>query len=186
MSVLILYAHPAPHRSRVNRHLIEAVRSLPNVKIQDLYEAYPDFQIDVKHEQRLLLEHDTLVFQHPFYWYSVPALLKQWMDLVLLHGWAYGKGGTALRGKRGLIVTTTGGPDEAYAPGGAANYTMAQFLAPMDQTLRLCGIERLPSFFVHGTHRLDPDGIDARALEYRNRIAGLALSPVEPARGDLQ
>jgi hypothetical protein len=66
------------------------------VDISDLYEEYPDFYINVKREQQLLIEHDIIVFQHPFYWYSSPAILKQWEDLVLEFGFAYGPGGTKL------------------------------------------------------------------------------------------
>jgi glutathione-regulated potassium-efflux system ancillary protein KefG len=78
--VLILFAHPVLERSRVNRRLLEAVKDLDGVTIQDLYEAYPTLAIDVQREQDLLLAHDVIVFQHPFYWYSVPAILKEWQD----------------------------------------------------------------------------------------------------------
>jgi len=88
--VLVLFAHPALEKSRVNRRLAAAVADLPGVTLHDLYEAYPDFDVDVKREQDLLVAHDVLVVQHPFYWYSTPALVKQWEDLVLEHGWAYG------------------------------------------------------------------------------------------------
>ena len=107
--VLILFAHPALEKSRVNRRLIAAVQDLENVTINDLYEQYPDFYIHVKREQELLLSHDVIVFQHPFYWYSCPALVKQWEDLVLQYGFAYGKEGTKLKGKWVLTAITTGG-----------------------------------------------------------------------------
>jgi len=104
--VLILFAHPALEKSRVNRRLIAAVQDLENVTINDLYEQYPDFYIRVKREQELLLSHDVIVFQHPFYWYSCPALVKQWEDLVLQYGFAYGKEGTKLEGKWVLTAIT--------------------------------------------------------------------------------
>ena len=75
------------------------MRTLENVTINDLYEEYPDFFVDVNREQQLLLSHDIIVFQHPFYWYSCPALVKQWEDLVLQHGFAYGAQGSKLIGK---------------------------------------------------------------------------------------
>lgn len=92
--VLVLFAHPAVHKSRINRHLADAVRGLEQVTFHDLYEAYPDFLIDVPREQELLRSHDVIVVQHPFYWYSTPAIFKEWMDLVLEYGFAYGKGGS--------------------------------------------------------------------------------------------
>src|ERR1700758_1538417 len=108
--VLILFAHPALQKSRVNRQLIRAVQNLRNVTINDLYEEYPDFDIRVQREQELLLSHDIIVFQHPFYWYSSPAILKEWEDLVLEYGFAYGAGGTKLHGKLFLTAITTGAP----------------------------------------------------------------------------
>ncbi len=90
--ILILFAHPALEKSRVNRQLIRSIHGLDGVTIHDLYETYPDFNIQVKAEQDLLLAHDIIVFHHPFYWYSSPALLKEWQDLVLEYGFAYGEG----------------------------------------------------------------------------------------------
>ena len=80
--VLVLFAHPALETSRINRRLAEAPQSLEGVTLRDLYEVYPDFDVDVEAEQASLLEHDVVVFQHPLYWYSAPPLLKQWQDLV--------------------------------------------------------------------------------------------------------
>ena len=78
--VLILFAHPALEKSRVNRRLIEAVKTLDGVTFHDLYQLYPDLDIDVAREQALLTEHDVVVMQHPLYWYSTPAMLKEWQD----------------------------------------------------------------------------------------------------------
>ena len=66
--ILVLFAHPALEKSRVNRRLVQAVRDLDGVTLHDLYEAYPDLDIDVAREQELLTLHDVIVFQHPFYW----------------------------------------------------------------------------------------------------------------------
>jgi glutathione-regulated potassium-efflux system ancillary protein KefG len=171
--VLILFAHPAFERSRVNRQLADAVSGLPGVTFNDLYEAYPDFDVDVAREQRLLVEHDVIVVQHPFYWYSTPALVKQWEDLVLEHGWAYGTSGTALRGKRWLSAVTTGGREQAYGPDGFNRFTIRQLLAPLEQTARLCSMDFLPPFVVHGTHRLDAAHVSAAAGDYRAVIEAL-------------
>ena len=87
MKILVLFAHPRLSGSHVQRVLADAVRDLPGVTFHDLYAAYPDFTIDVAHEQALLVEHDLIVLQHPFYWYSGPAIIKEWLDLVLALGW---------------------------------------------------------------------------------------------------
>jgi len=118
--VLVLFAHPAIRNSRVNRRLVAAVRDLNGVTVNDLYGEYPDLNIDVTREQELLAAHEIVVFQHPFYWYSTPAILKEWQDLVLEHGWAYGHDGDALRGKALLSAMTTGGSEDAYCAKGSA------------------------------------------------------------------
>lgn len=155
--VLLLFAHPVLERSRVNRRLLDAVRDVPGVTVHDLYETYPSLFLDVKREQALLLEHDAVVFQHPFYWYSAPALVKQWQELVLEYGWAYGRGGTKLEGKLTFNAITTGGPATAYRPEGHNRFTMRTLLSPFDQTAHLCRMKFLAPFVVHGSLRLDTD-----------------------------
>ncbi len=171
--ILILFAHPAVRRSRVNRRLIEAVRGLDGLSIHDLYETYPDLDIDVTREQQLLAAHDLIVFQHPFYWYSTPAILKEWQDLVLEHGWAYGRDGHALEGKTLISATTTGGTEDAYRHQGANRFTMRELLAPIEQTARLCGMDYLPPFVVHGTHQLTEGEIEDYGADYRRTLEAL-------------
>jgi glutathione-regulated potassium-efflux system ancillary protein KefG len=172
--ILILFAHPVLERSRVNRRLVGAVRDLAGVTVHDLYEAYPTLYVDAKREQRLLVDHDVIVFQHPFYWYSCPAILKEWQDLVLEHGWAYGAGGTQLRGKITFNAITTGGPEHAYRRGGYNRFTIRELLAPWDQTAHLCGMRFLAPFAVHAALRVvgDDDVAQARAA-YRQLIEAL-------------
>jgi glutathione-regulated potassium-efflux system ancillary protein KefG len=149
--VLILFAHPALQKSRVNRRLIAAVRNMENVTINDLYEEYPDFFVNVKREQELLLSHDIIIFQHPLYWYSCPALLKEWQDLVLQYGFAYGTHGTKLSGKWVLTAITAGGPLSAYQRDSYNYFTVRELLRPFEQTVRFCGMVYLPPFIISGT-----------------------------------
>jgi len=172
--VLVLFAHPALERSRVNCRLVDAIRDLPGVTIRDLYEDYPTLAIDVRREQAELLSHDVYVFQHPFYWYSAPAILKEWQDLVLAHGWAYGAGGTQLRGKITLNAITTGGPVQAYQRTGYNRYTVRELLAPWDQTAHLCGMRFLAPFAVHSALRVAGDAEIAESRAgYRRLIEAL-------------
>jgi glutathione-regulated potassium-efflux system ancillary protein KefG len=178
--VLILFAHPALEKSRVNRHLIRAVQDIPDVTFNDLYEAYPDFQIDVKHEQELLLEHDVVIMQHPFYWYSSPALLKEWMDLVLEHGFAYGQGGTSLKGKVLLSALTAGGPRDAYRPEGYNHFTLRHLLSPFEQTANLCGMRYLAPFVVHRSLSLGTvEDVEPYARAYRGLVESLVAGALD-------
>ena len=171
--VLILFAHPALHRSRMNLAMMEVMRDLEDVTFHDLYEVYPDLHIDVDSEQELLLSHDIIVWQHPFYWYSAPALMKEWMDVVLEYGFAYGDEGRALHGKKVMSALTTGGPAEAYQAGGYIRFTMRELLAPIEQTANLCGMEYLEPFILHGVNLLTPVQVEAAAASYRERIQQL-------------
>jgi glutathione-regulated potassium-efflux system ancillary protein KefG len=171
---LILFAHPAIHKSRVNRAMMDAVKNLENVTFHDLYAAYPDLYIDVEKEKKLLLEHELIILQHPFYWYSTPAILKEWSDLVLEFGFAYGPGGDNLVNKFWMHAISTGGPEAAYQSTGYNRYTMRQLLAPWDQTAYLCGMVFIPPFVIHGSLKYNQSA-DLKALgeEYKNIVLKL-------------
>jgi len=174
MKILIQFAHPVLQKSKVNSRLIQAAAETDGVRVNDLYERYPDFNIDVKAEQQLLLEHDLVVFQHPFYWYSSPAILKEWQDLVLEHNFAYGAKGKALTGKYLFSAISTGGPQEAYQPNGYNQYRIMELLAPFRQTASLCGMIYLPPFLVQGTHALSEENdIPRFASQYKQLLESL-------------
>jgi glutathione-regulated potassium-efflux system ancillary protein KefG len=171
--ISILVFHPLLHKSRVNRKLVAAVEGMEGVTVRLMYDLYPDFFIDVRREQELLLQHDLTVWQHPFYWYSSPSLLKEWIDLVLEHGFAYGRTGRALEGKQILSAISTGGRREAYLAEKEGLFSVRQLLAPFEQTTRLCRMHYLPPFVTHGTHLLDAAGIDQAARDYASLIGTL-------------
>jgi glutathione-regulated potassium-efflux system ancillary protein KefG len=179
--ILILFAHPRYENSIVQQQLALAAQRVRGVTFHDLYELYPDFDIQVKLEQELLMEHEIVVLQHPFYWYSCPPLMKQWIDLVLEHGWAYGKEGRSLEGKKLFNVISTGGRQEAYHPGGFNRFTIPQFLAPFEQTARICNMMYYPPLVVHGTHRGTLTEMENAGEGYRNLLEGLVNDkfPVE-------
>ena len=168
--ILILFAHPAFQKSRINKILIQGLDQIPGVTFHDLYQAYPELDIDVAHEQQLLLEHDVIVLHHPFFWYSTPAILKEWQDLVLEHGWAYGSKGNALKGKFLFNAMTCGGRREAYQTDGFNGSTVRQLLAPIEQTAKLCKMIYLPPFVTHGTHAITPEEIEKKKLQLNQAL----------------
>jgi glutathione-regulated potassium-efflux system ancillary protein KefG len=172
--ILINFAHPARSRSKINNALRGAVEDLEDVTLNDLYAAYPDFLIDVHREQNLCETHDVIVFQHPFYWYSTPAIMKEWLDLVLQHGWAYGSQGNALRGKLFLQAISAGGDDSTYRKDGYNEFTIAELTSPYRATAKLCKMDWLPPFAVLGIHRGLPDEqVKTHAEDYRRAITAL-------------
>ena len=169
--VCVLAAHPNWNDSRVNKLLLEDARQLAHVEIRDLYALYPDYDIDVPAEQQSAQAADLIVLLHPIQWYSMPALLKLWLDDVLTFGWAYGMGGTALQGKDLWLAATTGGPESSYHPQGYNRYFFDAFLPPYEQTAVLCGMRFLPPLVLHGAQRASPEEVDAHVQVFGQRLA---------------
>lgn len=174
--VLVLVAHPQMEQSRANRALMRAAgevaaASKGRVEVRDLYALYPDYLIDVPTEQALLAGAKLVVWQHPVHWYSMPPLMKLWLDEVLGFGWAYGPGGDALQGKDLWLALTTGGADDSYRPEGHNRYFFDAFMPPVEQTAALCGMRFLPPLVLHGAHRVGEAAIAEHARVYAERLA---------------
>lgn len=171
--MLVLLAHPALHRSRVNRALGRAARQVDGVTVHDLYAAYPNHFIDVEHEQSLLAAHDAIVWQFPLYWYSTPALLKDWQDQVLTFNWAFGPRGDKLAGKTLLAAVSTGGPADRYTTDGTLGFTLNDLFAPLRCTATLCKLRWRDPIAVHSAFKLDAAGLDAACVRYTDVLRGL-------------
>jgi glutathione-regulated potassium-efflux system ancillary protein KefG len=180
MRILVLFAHPRLRQSVVQRAMLAAIKGLDDVTVRDLYGVYPDLMIDPRREQAELLGHDVLVLQHPLYWYSSPAIVKEWLDVVLEEGWAYGSGGDRLHGKFLLNAISTGGPLEAYHGKGRNRFPVRTLLAPFDQTAYLCGMGWLEPFVVHAGRKLDSAALNSRAERYRDLLVGLRDGRLDP------
>lgn len=135
--VLVLFAHPSQHRSEVNTPIFNAAQKIEGVTTVDLYYEYPTFNINIDREQRRLLDHDVIIFQFPLYWYSTPAILKEWQDLVLEYGFAYGVDGHALKDKVLFCSLTAGGKADAYQTDGYNHFTIRELLHPIEQMASL-------------------------------------------------
>ncbi|MEM9257089.1 MAG: NAD(P)H-dependent oxidoreductase [Pseudomonadota bacterium] len=172
--VLILFAHPSRDRSEVNLPLYAASSGRSGVTLVDLYGEYPDYRIDVDREQQRLLEHDIVVFMFPMYWYSTPSMLKEWQDLVLEYGFAYGAQGTALHNKLFLCVLSAGGAAEAYHAEGYNHFTIRELLQPIEQMATLCGMRYLPPFALFGSRTaVEEDRLEAHIADWEQLLDAL-------------
>jgi glutathione-regulated potassium-efflux system ancillary protein KefG len=158
----------------VNRVLLNGIDQIPQVTLHDLYERYPDFNVDIEQEQELMTAHQIIIWQHPFYMYGAPALLKQWIDLVLEYGWAHGRGGDFLKGKIIFNALTSGGSREVYAADGYNRFILREFLVPFDQTATFCKMIYLPPFAVQGTHLLTEAQLARHASLYHTLLERLS------------
>ena len=181
--ILVIVAHPELEQSRANRRLLQAARSLQRnsppgrLAVRDLYALYPDYLIDIAVEQAALKAARLVVWQQPVRWYSMPPLLKLWLDDVLTFGWAYGPGGDALRGKDLWLVASTGGAEDSYRPDGYNRYFFDAFLPPYEQTAALCGMRFLPPLVLHGAHKASEADLAAHAATYAQKLADYPAWP---------
>ena len=167
----VLVFHPRlTTSSRVNARLAQAARDAGTagrpVEVRDMYALYPDFHVDVPAEQAVLTAADRIVLQFPMYWYSTPALLKQWEDEVLAHGWAYGSTGTALHGKELGLAVSPGAPTSSYERTGSVRYTVHELLRPLQATSDLIGTRFITPFVTAGTMGMTDQELARRASDY--------------------
>lgn len=138
MNILIILSHPNLEYSLANKTIVNTIKQKnSSIEVRHLDELYPNFKIDVEEEQKALLEADLIVFQYPFFWYSMPAILKHYLDTVFSWGFAYGSQGDKLKGKHFIQSITVGGPQESYSPQGYNHFSIEEFLKPVEQTAYL-------------------------------------------------
>lgn len=164
-NVLIISGHPNINESIGNATILDEVaKALPETKIRFLDALYPDYQIDVTKEQEALLNADVIVWQFPFSWYSVPGLMKLWIDRVFVHGFAHGS--TAkLGGKKLLLSFTAGAPESLYSPEGLFGHDIQQYLAQFETLAVLCNLDMLEPVYTFGLSYAGRD--EARVREQK-------------------
>lgn len=175
---LIISGHPNLAESYTNKVILEELGKADIAcSIRKLDEIYPDYRIDAEQEQTALLQADTIVLQFPFYWYSVPAILKKWIDDVLTYGFAYGSTGTKLHGKEFLLSFTIGGPKESYTPLSFNHFPIPQLMHPLEQTVYLSGMTYNDPVFTHsmvyipGVYNTQEE-VEKRAHQHAVRLIG--------------
>lgn len=184
MNILIVYAHPDPHslngalKDYALQHLQAAGHA---VQLSDLYamqwrptlEAGETPGPEVLREQEKLRWADAVIFQFPLWWFSMPAIMKGWVERVFSYGFGYGIGehsdrrwgdrygeGT-LAGKRAMLLVTAGGWEPHYSARGI-NGPIMDLLFPIHHgVLHYAGVEVLPPLLIYRTSRMD----DARFAE---------------------
>lgn len=164
--ILLIFVHPELDSSKANSVMLKKVQDLEHVTVHDLYAEYPDFFINVQREHQLLLSHDIIVFQHPLFMYSCPALLKEWIDRVLGKGFAFGDS-SQLKGKYWRSVITTGGAEKAFAASGYNKYPMEEILQPFELTASLCRMTWIEPLVLHWARNISDIERYQHAENYR-------------------
>jgi putative NADPH-quinone reductase len=153
---LIILAHPNLKKSFANKTIIQELqKSDLSIEIRSLYDLYPDYKIHVKAEQEALIRNHTIVFQYPFYWYNMTALLKLWFDEVFQHQFAFGSKGDKLKGKNFVPSFTVGGKEKDYTTLEKHHFRISEFCKPLEQTALFAQMNYIEPIYVHGTSLAD-------------------------------
>lgn len=152
MKTLVIVTHPNINESVINKRWVQELEKHPDrYVIHQLYRTYPDGEIDVTAEQKLIEQYDKLVFQFPLYWFSSPPLLKKWFDEVLVHGWAFGsKSGYKLSGKKVTLAITAGIDEHEFSAHEKYKYTLTELTRPFELTFDYVRADYRPFFAYYG------------------------------------
>lgn len=178
--ILMLVAHPDLDSSRANLALLKTAEKVADVDVNDLYELYPNMFIDGAQERERLSAYETIILQYPIYWYATPGLLKEWFDRTLKHGWAYGEGGNALKGKNLLCSITHGSQPESYTPCGHHGMTTYEMMKPIRHLAQFCQMNWLEPFILPEARRLDDDAFEQKCAEFETLLKKLIKSTHQP------
>ncbi len=175
-NTLVIVTHPKLGSSKINKRWIEELKKHEDhIIVHNLHATYPNLEIDVKEEQRLLESVDKVILQFPFYWFNCPPFLKKWIDDVLAHGWAYGKNsGYKLAGKKVALAVTAGIKEEDYRATGRYDYTLEELTRPFETTFKYVKADYKPLYAFYGEeHSPTQDDIDTNAKKYIDFIENL-------------
>lgn len=164
--ILVIVAHPNVAMSQVNRMWIQRIQSYPEVTIHHLYEEYNYRPINVYREKELLLQHDRIVFQFPLFWYSTPAILKQWQDEVLSYLWSTNEA-HQLEGKELILAISIGDPQNVFQSEG---FTIEEIMRPLQLMAISHKISFLPIYAFYNTSQASDEEIENSAGEYVRHI----------------
>lgn len=123
-TVVVLLAHPDIKKSKANAALSKAAAEVEGVQVVNIY----DYPVKPEIYRECITRAKTIIYEFPFYWMSSPHLLKQWTDEVFMQFTIDG----IIKGKRLMVVTTTGSEESVYQHNGRNKYTMDEYLRPFE------------------------------------------------------
>jgi putative NADPH-quinone reductase len=173
---LIILGHPTFEKSFANKTIIEELqKSDLDLEIRHLQKLYPNYNIDIKSEQEALLRHKTIVFQYPFFWYNMPAILKHWFDMVFTYQFAYGSNGDKLINKNFVPSFTVGAPEKEYHTLREHHFRVYEFCKNMEQTAYYSQMNYIDPIYFHGTSLAagyTEEEVKNKAKDHAKRLIG--------------
>lgn len=157
----MILAHPRLEDSIGNK-IISSNLADNNTEIRHLDKLYPDFKIDIKAEQKALLSADIVIFQYPLFWYSMPAIMKEWIDQVIQYGFAFGKDSYNLENKKLIVSFTIGSPIKDYP-----QEVIQKIAFPFKGLASYCKLEYVGEIFCTDINAYS-DGAKEKAIQSAN------------------
>ena len=170
---LMILAHPKIEASIGNKIISNTIANLDNTEVRHLDKLYPSFKIDIKAEQEALLNADTIIFQYPLFWYSTPAILKEWVDQVIQYGFAFGKDSYNLAGKRVIVSFTIGSPIKDYP-----EKIIDKITFPFEGLAKYCHMEYVGNIFCTDIHGYSEEAKE-NAIQAANHHSQKLLTLIE-------
>ena len=177
-NVVVISGHPNLDESWTNKVILQQLeQNVESIDVRRLDVLYSDYKIDIETEQNALVNADIIVLQYPYYWYTVPALLKKWIDDVFAFNFAFGPEGDKLKNKHFILSFTVGGPEESYDPLGYNHFTIEELARPLQQTCYLTGmVFQKPIYtnrmvYIPGVYNTKEE-VEARARDHASRLLG--------------
>lgn len=172
---LIIMAHSNPNDSKINKRIKHTLENEEDIIYKDIKSLYQDYNFDVKKEQEALMNAQKIIFQFPLYWWTAPAILKQWMDDIYTYGFAYkydDKGAwkaLKLQNKEFQMIVTIGGSEEDYKN---MNVKVKDCLSSYSITASALGMKELDPYLLYGvdTHKYTNEQLDDIMLEVKEHI----------------
>lgn len=176
--IVSIYAHPNHKASLANQLIMEEFKKLlPSLDAADLGALYPNYKMDIKREQDRLKNAEMIIFQYPFWWYGAPSLLHAYIEQVFAHGWAYGHGGEALKGKSLTLSFTTGAPEADYSPQTLLHHNITDYLTGMMSTAAFTGMAYRGA--VYSFEMIPFDAAGKSSQEMKDKVAAKAKDHAE-------
>ena len=190
MKVLIVYTHPV--KASFNRAILEAVKESlleagHEIRVADLYaekfqpamteEDFAQFDdrpmpAEIQKEQKRVEWSDAIIFIFPFWWWSLPAMLKGWIDRVMSYGWAWvdpsDPDSGYLKSRKVLILTTAGASAGQLAKRG---YDTAFHTQLNVGICEYCGFRDVTTRMFHEVHQNTPETLRTRYLADARELA---------------
>jgi NAD(P)H dehydrogenase (quinone) len=142
------------------------------------------FSSDIEAELRKIETAELMILHFPLWWFSMPAILKGWVDRVFAFGRTYGSGRMyekgVFRGKRAMLTLTTGGPKSIYIPGGF-NGDIDAILRPIEPgILQFLGFDVLPAQIVFSPSFMSQEEREAALASYAQRLQTIGAEQPKP------